>query len=273
MRTIIKNWFRILIISVTCGTLDFLLQGATSSLHTNNLQAVPPSIFVKTGTVYPVLILYYWVVYIVLACIFVLIQQELPGSQKKKGTLFGLCFGMMYLIGMYEGILILKDTFVNSTWVGLCDGLPILLMGVLTGVFVGTPGNKNHRIQKPLAVFIISLLFILGRYLSYSMLHIQSAYQDIPLGTFLWTLCQGLWVSVMYLTLRPGVKGKFSISRALFFGAFIFGVNWLLYHFFIPIMFETSVSDILIRVGVDVLSVTAGAFIYEKIITKLQVVE
>lgn len=259
MKTLKKNWLKIMIIVIVCGSLDFILQGVTSSMHLNNLSFFKPSIFAKMGLVYPVLIIYYWIVYAVLAVIFVLIQHNLPGEKWIKGFLYGLCFGGLHLIGMYEGILICNDTFINSTWVGLCDGLPILLMGTLIGIYTGTSEIQNTKRQSTLSIPVITLCFIIGRYFSYTILHINSAYNTISLETFIWTFCQGLWIGLMYFILKTGNKGKSIFSQALFFGSVIFGLNWLLYHLFIPLMFEASIVDIFIRVGVDVLFITVGA--------------
>lgn len=264
MEHIKKNGLRILIISIACGTLDFVLQGATASLHVNNLNTIEPSMFVRIGLIYPLLIAYYWADYLIMAIIFVWIEQGLPGNRWLEGLTYGLCIGGLYLIGMYEGILILNDTVINATWVGLCDGLPIVFMGVLAGIFTGTPGVQGRYRRRLYQVPIISMLYVGGRYFSYGVLHIHSAYVAMPLGTFVWTLCQGAWIGVLYVLLRPGIKRVAPITKALFFGTVIFGLNWLMYHFFIPMMFETSIADILIRVGVDSLSVTIGAYICER---------
>ncbi|MBC2578840.1 hypothetical protein [Clostridium sp. DJ247] len=141
-------------------------------------------------------------------------------------------------------------------------------MGILLGIFIGTNETKNRKRQKFFSIFVITIFYIIGRYFAYSILHIESAYSIKPLGTFIWTLCQGLWIGIIYFILQSGIKGKSVVSQGLFFEIVIFGLNWLAYHFFIPVMYDVSLVDIFMRVGIDVLFITVGVCTCKKLFDK-----
>jgi len=52
------------------------------------------------------------------------------------------------------------------------------------------------------------------------------------------------------------VQGKF--NKALLAGLLLFGIDLLLFNFFMPLIFKADILDLLLRTGVDVLAVTVG---------------
>ncbi|MNP43732.1 hypothetical protein D3C76_1375700 [compost metagenome] len=153
---------------------------------------------------------------------------------------------------------------------GVVDFIPILLMGTLLGIFAGTNATKVRKRQNVLSIFVIALCFIIGRYFSYYILHTTSAYSMKPVGTFIWTLCLGLWVGLICFFLQSRNKEKSSISKEFLFGTVVFGLNWLMYHFFIAIIAEISFIDLFVRVGLDALFTILGLFVWNKLFDKSQ---
>lgn len=267
MQTLKKNWWKIILLIISCGFFDMLLHALISPLNSSNVSLLKPSIFVKNNMLVPAIIGWELLAFSVLALIFILIQNNLPGKKWIKGFLYGLSFGGLYLIGMFESVLLLNSSVLNEFLMGLGDFIPILLMGILLGIFVGTDETQNKERQNVLPVFIIAISYIIGRYFAYSILHIQSAYISNPLGTFIWTLCLGLWVGIIYFILHTSIKGKSIISQGLFFGIVIFGSNWLMNHIFIAVIAELS-PNLFIRAGTDILFVIIGVCAYKKLFTQ-----
>lgn len=258
-----KNWLKVLAIVIFCGFLDMLLHAFMSPLSSDGLTQ-KPSIFVKHGLTMPAIIIWELLAFGVLAMVFMLIQHRLPGTGRKKGLLYGLSFGGLYQIGMLESVLLLKSSVWNELLMGLADFIPILLMGLLIGVFAGVAKQKNGRRHHSSSICVIAIFYLAGRYLAYAVFHIQSAYADKPLETFLWTLGMGLWIGVIYYILQPGIMGKSSFTQGLFFGVVIFGANWLMNHLFIVAVLEFT-PDTFIRAGTDIVFVAIGAFLYRKL--------
>jgi hypothetical protein len=203
----------------------------------------------------------------ILAMVFVFIQDKLPGKRQIKGLLYGLPFAGLYLIGMFESVLLFDSSMFNEFLMGLGDFIPILLMGILLGIFAGTDNTQIKQKNDILSIFIISIFYITGRYFAYSLLHIQSAYITRPIETFIWTLFQGLCVGTIFFNLQSGIKGNSVVSQSLYFGLVIFGSNWLMNHLFIAVVAELS-ADLFIRAGTDILFVMTGVYTYKKLFSK-----
>jgi hypothetical protein len=263
MEKLKRNQWKIIRIVLICTLFDIIVHYfGPDTLNTG----LPKSVIVKNGLLIPAAILLFFITFGALAGIFVLIQDTLPGTKFHKGLLYGLSFGGLWFIGMFEpGLSPLWLSFFS----GLADGLPILLLGILLGVFTATDTGHNleQRAAKPmLSIFAVALLYIIGRYFSYAIIHIDSAYSSLPFATFFWTVGMGLWVGVMVQLLKQGVKGNSPLKRALMFGGLIYGTDWLLYNLFMLLFFEISLADLVLRTGTDAIFVSAGVFIFERFV-------
>ena len=263
MEKLKRNQWKIMGIVLLCTVFDVIVHYfGPDTLDTG----FPKSVIVKNGLLIPAAILLFFITFGALAGIFVLIQDTLPGTKLYKGLLYGLLFGGLWFIGMFEpGISPLWLSFFS----GLADGLPILLLGILLGVFTATDTNNHleQRAANPMpSIVTVALLYTIGRYFSYAIIHIDSAYSSLPIATLFWTVGMGLWVGVMYPLLKQGVKGNSPLKRALMFGGIIYGTDWLLYHLFMILFFDISLADLVLRAGTDALFVAAGVFIFERFV-------
>lgn len=258
-----KNWLRASAAVIFCAFLDMILHALMSPLPSDGV-TMKPSVFVRHGLTVPAILVWELLAFGVLAWVFLLIQARLPGTGRRKGVWYGLCFGGLYQIGMLESVLLLKSSIPGELLMGLADSIPIFLLGLFMGSLFGTETPENGEKRRVLPVCVITAFYLAGRYLAYSVFHIQSAYAEEPAGTLLWTLCMGLWIGLIYVVLQPGARGKNSLAQGAFFGAVIFGANWLTNHLFIAAVSEWS-SDLLIRAGTDIVFVSAGAFVCRKL--------
>ena len=77
--------------------------------------------------------------------------------------------------------------------------------------------------------------------------------------------------------LKAGIAAKSPLGKAAFFGVIIFGINLFLNNLFMPIPFELKIwemgtfsyIDLIARAMVDIIAVTTGAFICERIISAI----
>ena len=199
----------------------------TTSAESGTSGAIPfpPSIIARLGLFVPVFLVFALVAFGLLAAVFVYLQADLPQSRWKKGLLYGLSFGGLWYIGMLEASLVLGTPLKQELFMGFADALPIFIMGVLLGAFVGTTQNSRLRQARVSAIVIpcIAFCYCVGRYIAYISLHIQSAYTTNPLGTFLWTLVMGVWIGIIYWFLESGLKNVSAIKRAIIFGCVVYG--------------------------------------------------
>jgi hypothetical protein len=88
--------------------------------------------------------------------------------------------------------------------------------------------------------------------------------------TFAWHVSMGLWIGVTYWLLGIGVKqGHSLIQHALWFGGALFGVNWLLFACFTPLIVDIPWTDVLAH-GIDIVFVVAGTMIYQEMRQRVQ---
>lgn len=269
MRSLVKNWRKVAVIVIICTALDFTLHGifgAIQGVDTAFVGMPYTSIFAKYGMVMPALIIYELIVFGVMSIIFLLIQEHLPSKGWKKGILYGISFGGLYFTGVFETRLLFNDTFFNIILTGIGDGVPISLMGFLIGKFLGTD-SENKQNRNYYVIFVVAVFYIIGRYVGYSMQIIHSAYIDRPIGTLIWTLCHGLWIGIIYFNLQSAVKGKHTISQAVFFSVIVFGLNWAGNHFFISVMYTIDMIDTLVRIWVDIISLAIGVYTCIKLVS------
>jgi hypothetical protein len=130
-------------------------------------------------------------------------------------------------------------------------------MGVLLGIFTAHSETSQKNRMSGLSILKVTFFYLTGRYIRYAFLHINSAYRSEPLGTFVWTLCMGLWVGAIYWMLQPGNKGMSIFSRSLYFVLVIYGPNWMMNHLFMLTVYAVSV-DLIVRVAADLMCGFAG---------------
>ncbi len=78
------------------------------------------------------------------------------------------------------------------------------------------------------------------------------------------------------LFLRLGISEKSLLAKAVYFGLIIFGIDYIMFNLFMPLVFEyqiwpvgafLSYADLFLRAANDIIFVTIGIYIYEKIIS------
>lgn len=206
----------------------------------------------------------------IIGLVFLAIQKSLHGPKLRKGALFGIALGGMYFVGMLEAYVVYPVSLFGEIYTGAVDGLGILLMSLLLGRYLAddAPDSKRPPGHMFPAILIILATYVLIRYFSYSVLHIESSYSTRPLATFIWTVAMGGWIGVMYTLVGKNVEHGNPLKRALVFGGAVFGINWLIFNLFALLFIEVPVLDLLYRSVFDALAVSLGAYISSSLSTK-----
>jgi hypothetical protein len=261
-----KRWLTLLIIVIAATVVRLMLQLLMPSTASTPL---PPSAINKAGLIPIAFTLFGLITYGLLAVVFVLVQDGLPGKRMTKGLVFGLLFGMMWAVYLFEPLPFSAGaSMADALSYPIVDGTTITILGLLLGRFIGTDSSGMGKVAlglNTLTLLAIPILFIAVRFLGYTVIQIYSFFAERPLGTMLWVAETGIWIGVMYLLLRPGIAAKSPLIKAAFFGVVVIGIDLLMFTMFIPLVFETNILDLFIRVAIDIISVTAGVYICEKI--------
>ena len=272
-----KQWLKVglivLIITIFRTMIQPLIPEGGSS-------PFPPSVFVEIGLVPVAFVMYGIVMLGLLAIVFVLIQDRLPGTKLVKGFTFSVAFGMLWFVALLEPLPHGTWQLPDALYYPVVDGVTLASLGLLLGLFVATDSKKPVSLRispELLALIVIPVVFLVGRLVSYYVLGIYSSVDTRLSDTILWTLAFGLWIAIMYVMLKPGIAAKAPLAKAAFFGVIIFGINLFLNNLFMPIPFELkmwemgtfSYLDLIVRAAVDITAVTVGAFICERIIAAI----
>ncbi|HPW67589.1 MAG TPA: hypothetical protein PLS84_11000 [Salinivirgaceae bacterium] len=226
-----------------------------------------PSILAEKGLVLPAATAMLIVFFTTIAIVFVSIQKYLSGTKAVKGWRFGIAFGVLTFLAIIEMNIVFDSPILNELRGGAADGASLVLLAVMLSLTTGTNSSnikqQNRLSWKPFV--LVPLFFLVGRYFSYALVHILSAYTQKPWITFFWTLGIGIWMSVMYQLLREVRNDIPAVIRAIRFGCLTFGSYWLIYNLFVLVYLQMSVLGLFLRIVIDVVFVTTSIWIVEVI--------
>jgi len=253
-----KTFLKILII----GVLSTAFRIFGQMLIPNSAQTVlQPSVFVRNGTMPIAFSLYGILVYSIIAAMFLLVCGGMSGNKLIKGLKYGLACAVVWGVYLLEPLPHVT-TLVDKLSYPIVDGVALLWMGLLTGLFLGrttAPERKPFQITKAgISVAIIAVLFTCGRLFQYLVLHIYSSFDAKMFETILWSVLTGLAIGAVLLWLNQYAHSRSRIQRSAILGILLFGINLLLFNFFVPLALDADVLDLLSRTVVDLIFVTAG---------------
>jgi len=269
MKRLKINWKKIIAIAIICAIIDIIIHALWAPLFDYDY---PASYLVKNGLFIPAAAILLTISYVSLVVVFVFIQEKLSGGKLSKGFRFGISFGGLWFIAMPGASIFFGSPMMHELLTGLLDGLALLILGLLLGMFVATDNNHIAN-KKPkgliLPIIVITIFFIIGQYLAFIIIGKHTPHFSITgTATFIWTLALGLWMGVMYCLLKQGIKRDSSIKWSFGFSGVIIGINWLYFNFFIVLILDVPLLDPLILAGLNILSVAVGVFVFETFIKK-----
>lgn len=273
-----KRWANVILIIIVITIFRTMIQ---PFIPESGPSPFSPSPFVRSGLLPVAFLAYGFIMLGALALVFVLIQGRLPGTKLMKGLMFSLAFGALWFVYLLEPLPHSTWQLPQALYYPIVDGVTLASLGLLLGLFVATDSKERSAMRispGTLAILAVPAVFIIGRLVSYTTFHIYSSYATRPLDTLLWCSAMGLWAGIMYLMLSPGIGTKSPLAKAAFFGVAVFGINIFLNDLFMPIPFDMplwgmgifSYEDMVVRTAMDVISVTAGVYVYEKLSVALK---
>ncbi len=268
MKSLKENWKNITVIVLVSVIVDILLHQIISIAMTD---IFAPSIFVERGWFPQAAGIALIITLGALAVVFVLIQENLPGKKLSKGLWYGISFAGLWLIGFIEMSTAFGTSFMTEVLNWLPDGVPIILMSVLLGIYTATdsdPATRNKMRGKVAPVLVIAAFYFVGRYFAYWVVGTDSG--PDPFLAFLWTLAMAVWIGIMYMALGSGSRGQTPTTRALWFGWVVLGIDWFIYHLFMLVFFRMPVLELIVRPGLDVIFVVLGIYVWEKLAARAE---
>lgn len=250
--------------------LAIILHGVTSNNSTVPQMADWSLLVNKIGFSLTVL-LYFLIAFGIIAYVFYSYEDKLPGKKGLKGLRYGIAIGLLWQWGMLEGVSLMGNPLINEFLMGSSDAIPIVLMGLLLGIFttkrisIETTRNNYDKSNIFLVIFIFTIIFLAGRYFLYYTKILASGYQTNPYLTFIWTLLMGTCIGVTYLLLGQATQSSLKLVSAVKFGLMIFGANWAVFTVFIPVVFKVDFISFIIRITVDIGLVILSCYLSESL--------
>lgn len=221
-----------------------------------------PSVFVIQGTMPIAFCLYGAFAYSIIASLFLLIRDNLSGNKLIKGLKYGVSCSAIWIIYLFEPLPHVSS--IDKITYPLADGIALVVMGLLLGLFLGqttTKEKKPYPFSKAIvSLLTITVLFVAGRMLQYLILHIYSSFDIKASATVLWSVITGFVISVVLLWLSQYIDYRGRIHYGFIIGVVLFGVDLLLFNFFMPLVFDANIPDLIVRTLIDVITVTVGCF-------------
>lgn len=218
-----------------------------------------PSVFAQNGTMPLAFTIYGVFAYSIIAALFLIIREQMPGNKILKGVKYGLACAAIWIVYLLEP---LPHTVpLDRITYPIVDSAALLVMGLMLGLLLGEKKSYRPRRLKRAdgrPVLIITISFVVGRLIQYLLIDIYSSFDNRTLETIIWTVLTGFVVACVMVWFNKYVNQRGRLQRAIVTGPVLFGVNLLLFNFFMPLVFNADIPDLIIRTVIDVLAVTIG---------------
>ncbi|MCK4661493.1 MAG: hypothetical protein KAT68_01400 [Bacteroidales bacterium] len=258
------NWKNIIVVFLFTIVCIILHQFAPDPQK----EGVPVSVFYKQGIFGPMIAIDLLLTFSLLVFVFNLIKDKISGTKYTIGLKFGLVFSILWMFGFIEGVLYYGTSLKHDILHGLADGISITFMFFLLGILTCKNIRKVKNRTNILSIIIITLFYFLGRYFLYIVLNVDSNVFTKPVQIFIWTFGIGLSIGIMYYILSESLVEFSPLKKTIWFGLIIFGINWLLFYSFVPIIQKVSLSNNFIRPIIDIVFVSLGVYLYEILMQK-----
>lgn len=260
MKTIIK----IIIIGITTTIFRILGQLLIPAGTQDVLQ---PSIFVLNGTMPIAFTIYGVFAYSLIAALFLLVRNNLSGNRIIQGVEFGLSCCVIWVVYLFEPLPHVIP--IDRLTYPVVDGAVLLIMGILLGLLLGIPTKNAKRKllpQRPvIPVIAITALFLCGRFVQYLVFNIYSSFDDKTIETFVWNIFTGAIIACSLTWFNQYIDAKNRIIQFCLLGFLFYGVNLTLFNFFMPLVFQADIPDLVIRTTIDIIMVTIGSSFFGQI--------
>lgn len=220
-----------------------------------------PSVFVKNGTMPLAFTIYGIIAYSIIASLFLLVKDKISGNRVMRGLKYAVSCCLVWIIYLLEPLP--HVAFLDKFTYPLADSIALLALGVLSGLLLCEKENRTYQINPVLSIIptiAITVSFVIGRIIQYRIIDIYSSFEEDTVASIIWTVCVGLVLALVLQWLNDKITAKKPIVRILILGLILFGVDLFLFNFFMPLVFNADIPDLLIRTFMDMGFVTIGCF-------------
>ncbi len=202
-------------------------------------------------------------------------------SNLQTGIRLGLCFALIYLLGMQE-VMVESSPFTTyggefvkyQFFMGLGDAIPVFILCIVIALFTVKPDagktqvNNMKTSEKLYAISIIAVAFLLERTAGYETGIIQSASDTYPVSCYIWTALFGMMLGYIYTILYPVLWDENRWLQTPIRLILVVGLNWIIFNSFMGLIIKGTMAEVLVRSGLDVMVLFMAACILGRFIIK-----
>lgn len=260
MNNAVKNILKILLVGLAATIVRIIGQ---LSVPAGDQTVLAPSVFAQNGTMSLAFTVYGIFAYSLIASLFLLIRNNLKGNRILQGLKYGFSCCAVWIVYLLEPLphVAAADRIAYP----VADSLALIIMGLLLGWLLGKskcPGDRKISAFPVLPVLSVAACFFAGRMIQYLLFRIYSSFDEKSLETMLWCLFTGLVISCVMAWLRLHISSGSRVQRAIILGCLLFGVDLILFNFFMPLVFDADIPDLILRTFFDILAVTLGCLAF-----------
>ena len=258
-----KNLLKLLFIGVITTVVRVIGQ---LSIPAGEQTVLQPSVFAQNGTMPLAFTVYGVLAYSFIAALFLLIRNQMGGNRILQGLKYGIACCVIWIAYLWEPLPHVAP--LDRVTYPIADSLALLVMGLLLGWLLAKPGRSANRPIKRkkqnffLPIFAITGCFLAARLVQYLYFDIYSAFDYTTTQTLLWALLTGFAVACVTAWLYQYIGSISRIKTALVLGGLLFGVDLALFNFFMPLVFDADIPDLILRTVIDILAVTLGCLTF-----------
>ena len=233
------------------------------SIPAGEQTVLAPSVFAQNGTMPLAFTVYGMIAYTLIASLFLLIRDRLGGKGILQGLKYGLSCCVVWIVYLLEPLP--HVAALDRITYPAADSLALIVMGLLLGWLFGKPSRPAPRQKAAFPVvpaLAVTACFSAGRMTQYLIFGTYSSFDEKPLETVLWCLLTGAAIACVTAWLNLSIPSGNRIGRAVVLGGLLFGVDLTLFNFFMPLVFDADIPDLILRTFLDILTVTLGCLAF-----------
>ena len=260
MNRVVKNILKIFLVGLATTIVRIIGQ---LSIPAGEQTVLAPSVFAQNGTMPLAFTVYGIFAYSLIASLFLIIRNRLSGNRVLQGLKYGLSCCIVWIVYLLEPLPHVAG--IDRITYPVADSLALIVMGLMLGWLFGNPAQRADKEKTPfpiLPVLAVTGGFFAGRMIQYLVFGVYSSFDEKPLETVLWCLLTGIAISCVMAWLNLYIQSENRMLQALILGVLLFGVDLILFNFFMPLVFDADIPDLILRTFIDILAVTVGCLAF-----------
>ena len=219
-----------------------------------------PSVFAQNSAMPAAFTIYGLLAYGAIAAMYLPVRDGIRGGRAARGLKYGLSLCAVWTVYLWEPLPHVAP--LDMLLYPLADGAALLALGLCCGLLFPGEAAVQRAPLRLLPALAVAACFVAGRFLQYAVFDIYSSFDARPWAVALWTAGAGLCVGLALAWLRRAVRVRGRARRAALLGLSLFGCDLLLFNFFMPLVFDADIPDLLLRTLIDALAAFAGCMVF-----------